>query len=191
MSKNNYEIRSASEFTVEDRTIKGYASVFNTESNTLYAGGTQFREVILPTAFDGLLGQSDVVALYNHMESTGVLARSKNGTGTLKLSVDDRGLYFEFEAPNTPLGESVLEGIRRQDLDGCSFAFIVQQGGEKWTRQADGTYLREISKIGKLLDISIVVRQAYQEATISTRGLELAEEEELELYYNNLKEQLK
>ena len=190
MKRTNYEVRSTVDVQVEDRTISGYAAVFNSESNPLYAGSTQFREILLPNAFDGLIERSDVVATYNHSEDLGVLARSVNGNGSLRLEIDSRGLKYSFEAPNTQLGDSVLEGIRRGDIKSNSFAFMVEQGGEVWKRQADGTYLRTISKIGKLLDISIVVRPAYEEATISTRGLEIVEEEELEIYFNTLKSQL-
>jgi len=186
MSIKNSETRQSTEIQVEDRTVKGYAAIFNVLSNQMFAKGVPFKEILLPSAFDGLIEKNDVVAVFNHEEDLGILARSRNGVGTLQLTVDTKGLYFEFIAPNTPLGDSVLEGIRRGDLDGCSFVFIVEQGGEKWVRQADSSYIRTISKIGKLYDISVVVRQAYQEATVSTRGIELAEEEELEIYYKTL-----
>ncbi|MBO5246147.1 MAG: hypothetical protein J6B28_02680, partial [Eubacterium sp.] len=38
-----------------------------------------------------------------------ILARSKNGKGTLTYSVDDKGVYFEFEAPKTVDGDKALE----------------------------------------------------------------------------------
>ena len=182
------EIRSAVGVEVEDRLIKGYALTFNTMSELLPAKGLTFRETIKEGAIDGLIEKCDIVALYQHESDAGVLARSRNNKGTLRLSIDDKGLYFEFEAPQTSLGDTVLQGIRRGDLDGCSFAFTVAEKGDKWTRQADGTYLREISKIAMLEDISVVVFQAYKDSTvINSRGLEIAEEEELNNYFNLLK----
>lgn len=185
------EIRSAVGVEVEDRLIKGYALTFNTESELLPANGMQFREIIRTGAIDGLIEKCDIVALYQHDSDSGVLARSRNGKGTLRLSIDERGLYFEFEAPSTALGDSVLAGIKRGDLDGCSFAFAVADGGDKWVRKSDGIYEREISKIAALQDISVVVFQAYKESTIvNTRSLELAVEEELNNYYKLLQTEL-
>lgn len=189
--KETREIRSAIDVEIDNRIIKGYALTFNTVSELLPAKGLTFRETVREGAIDGLIDKCDIVALYQHESDAGVLARSRKGKGTLTLMVDTKGLYFEFEAPETSLGDAVLSGIRRGDLDGCSFAFTVADKGDKWTRQADGTYLREISKIAMLEDISVVVFQAYKDSTvINTRGLEIAEEEELNNYYNLLKLEL-
>ena len=62
------------------RTIEGYAAVFNSES-------------------EDAINNSDIFALFNHDDDR-VLARSKNGVGTLSLKVDGRGLKYSFEAPN-------------------------------------------------------------------------------------------
>lgn len=93
----------------ESRKVEGYAVVFQSESNDL--GG--FKEVIDSRALDGIIEKSDVLCLLNHNEDKGVLARSNKGTGSLTLEVDEKGLKYSFEAPNTALGDEVLEGIRR------------------------------------------------------------------------------
>ena len=85
------------------RTVEGYALLFNTPSD-----GLSFTEVIQRGALDGVLEKSDVFALLNHDQSRGILARSKYGQGSLILSVDDKGLKYRFEAPNTVLGLSLI-----------------------------------------------------------------------------------
>ena len=55
----------------ESRKVEGYAVVFNSESNDL--GG--FKEVIEPTALEGVVAISDVLCLLNHNEDKGVLAK--------------------------------------------------------------------------------------------------------------------
>jgi HK97 family phage prohead protease len=55
---------------------------------------------------------SDVIMVFNH-DISGVLARTTSGT--LKLSVDDTGLRFEFEAPETTLGNDMLELVGRRE----------------------------------------------------------------------------
>ena len=115
----------------------------------------------------------------------------------MELKIDDYGLYYSFNAPDTTLGRDVIESLKRGDISSSSFAFIVEMGGEKWTKNSDGTYNRVISKIGKLVDVSLVIRPGYNDAVVSTRGLEQIEEiaqlekvEELESYYKSLLKEL-
>ena len=149
----------------ESRFVEGYASVFNSRSRDL--GG--FQEIILPGAFDGLIDKSDVRCLLDHNPQRGILARSKNGQGSLRLSIDERGLKYAFDAPHTALGDEVVEGLKRGDYSESSFAFRVQD--EQWTKEEDGTYLRTISKISGLYDVSIVQQAAYGDTSVALRSL--------------------
>ena len=150
----------------ESRHIEGYGSVFN--SRSLDLGG--FQEIIAPGAFDGVIERSDVKALLDHDPKRGILARSRNGQGSLQLSVDERGLRYEFDAPHTNLGDEVVEGLKRGDYSQSSFAFTVED--ETWTKEDDGTYLRTINKIGGLYDISIVANPAYTDTSVALRSLD-------------------
>ncbi|WP_321425019.1 HK97 family phage prohead protease [uncultured Bacteroides sp.] len=154
----------------DNRTIDGYASVFASLSEDL--GG--FRELVDKNAFAGVIEKSDVFALLNHDSKRGILARSKNGTGTLSLSIDDTGLKYSFESPATALGDEAIEMIKRGDIDSSSFAFTIES--DKWDKQADGTYIRTILKFGQLFDISPVYQPAYSETTACKRFLEIQEE---------------
>ena len=87
----------------ESRSVSGYAIIFNSESKDL--GG--FNEVIEPTALEGVLERSDVLCLLNHNEDKGVLARCNQGKGSLTLEIDEKGLRYSFEAPNTSLGDEL------------------------------------------------------------------------------------
>lgn len=183
----NYEFRAIEPDT---RTISGYAIVFNRESS----GITGFTEVIEPTALEGVIDKSDVLCLLNHNEDRGVLARSKNGTGSLSLEIDDTGLKYTFDAPNTALGDELIEGIKRGDISTSSFAFTV--GSDNWSKKEDGTYLRTIQSIAELFDVSPVYRAAYDATTVKvdTRGLDdikAKEKEELNNYYKDLRDKLK
>lgn len=174
----------------DSRKVEGYAVVFNSESRDL--GG--FVEVIEPRALEGVLEQSDILCLLNHNEDKGVLARSNKGTGTLELSVDERGLKYSFDAPNTSLGDELLEGLRRGDITNSSFAFTV--GEDKWTKRNDGMYLRTISHIKQMFDVSPVYRAAYDATSVKTdtRGMDemkAKEKKELEDYYKQLRESIR
>lgn len=151
------------------RHIVGYALLFNTPSIQL----GDFQEVIKPEALNAdILKRSDVLALLNHNISRGVLARSKYGEGSLQLTIDEKGLKYEFDAPNTALGDELLEGIRRGDIANSSFSFLVKQDG--WEETPDGKYLRTIYEFDQLFDVSPVYQPAYDETSveIGLRGLE-------------------
>jgi HK97 family phage prohead protease/HK97 family phage major capsid protein len=155
------------------RNVVGHAIVFNSESRDL--GG--FVETILPEAIDNVLDNSDVLALLNHSVDRGVLARSKKGKGTLKLEIDKKGVRYDFEAPNTSLGNEVIEGIQRGDISTSSFAFKVAKGGEKWEKREDGSYLRTIKKLDAIFDVSMVYHEAYENTDVAIRNLDKLKEE--------------
>jgi len=165
--ERRFNLRASDIVSEEGRTIKGYSAVFN----AFYEMWDGYKETIAVGAFDEC-DMTDVVALFNH-ESEYLLARSKDGQGTLKLAVDEKGLYFEFEAPNTTIGNDVLENVKLQNIRGCSFAFTVaEQMVEDFE---DGTCIRTITKIDKLYDVGPVVNTAYEETEIEAckRNIEL------------------
>lgn len=162
--RNNETLNSTDS---ESRLVEGYAVVFNSRSVDL--GG--FYEVIERNALDGVIEKSDVVCLLNHDINRGVLARSRNGQGSLSLSIDEKGLKFSFEAPKTSLGDEILEGVRRGDVSKCSFAFTVAD--DEYSKQEDGTILRTIRAIDSLYDVSVVYNPAYEATEVDTRGLDL------------------
>ena len=172
----NIEVRSFNvEFRndPENRHIEGYGSVFNKRSVDL--GG--FTEIIATGAFDGVIEESDVKAYLDHNPDRGMLARSRNGEGSLTLSVDEEGLKYAFDAPKTALGDEVIEGLVRGDYSQSSFAFTVAD--EVWSKEEDGTYLRTITKINRLYDVSIVADPAYPDTSVAMRSLDAFKENEV------------
>lgn len=169
MSKVLYRAISELRSNTESRTITGYAIVFESWSRDL--GG--FYEIIRKGAItQELINRSDVIMNVNH-DNDKMVARSVNGEGTLKLTLDDTGLRFEFEAPPTPLGEELLFNIRSGNLFECSFAFSLSGSDtcERWTKD-ENMLRREILEIGGIYDCSIVTCAAYGATSCHTRGLE-------------------
>lgn len=175
MKDTNIEIRRAEVRADEatGRLVSGYAVRFDCESLNM-----GFVEIIHRGSItDETIAQSDVFALLNHNENT-VLARSNHGTGSLSLKVDNDGVYYEFEAPQTANGDELLEHIKRGEISQSSFAFSVSpdEGSEKWTKRTDGVIQRDIYKIARLYDISPVYQPAYTETTCSKRALDKIDE---------------
>ena len=173
-NRNNLEIRAISnDVQVDSRNITGYAVVFESVSEDL-----GFRERIMKGAItDDTIKKSDVFCLLNHDPSK-VLARSKNGEGSLKLEIDEQGLKYSFAAPQTDLGNEILEHLQRGEIDSSSFAFTVStdEGSERWYT-LEGVQYRDIYKIDELFDVSPVYQPAYQETTVSKRALEELEKQ--------------
>ena len=71
-----------------------------------------------------------------------MMARLRNGKGNIDLTIDEHGLKFRFECPETAKGEELLQHVKRGEITQCSFAFSLDysdKDAEKWTRNADGT----------------------------------------------------
>ena len=155
----DFELRSEGE---NDYTVRGYASTYL--PYTLFKSDTQeWREQIDPHAFDEA-DLSDVVFLLDH---TGrVYARTKNGT--VKLSVDERGLFQETDLSKTSSAREVYEDIKAGNYQQMSFAFRV--GDDSYEEHSEGdvrVITRTIKKISKCYDVSAVAFPANPTTDIS------------------------
>lgn len=160
------------------RTISGYAITFNAWSHPLGYGNYKFIERIDSRSLQEC-DLSDVIDTFNHNVDD-ILARTSSGT--LKLEVDEIGLKFSFEAPNTSRGNDLVELVKRGDVNKCSF--IMEVSGESWT-YADETngkqyHERTITGISKIWDISQVVYPAYKDTEVSVRSLNEYLKQEME-----------
>ena len=169
----NKEVRTFNVSDIEVRNddgknvVVGYGAVFNSESNDL--GG--FVEYIAPGAFDGRL-EDDVRFLINHDGLP--LARTTNNT--LRLSVDERGLKYEADMPETTLANDLMTLLRNGTISQSSFAFTVEE--DSW-ENVEGRNIRTINKVSRLYDVSSVTYPAYNEAgSFALRSLETWQEEQ-------------
>lgn len=144
------------------RVVSGYAIVFNQQSRVLYDRTQRkyFTEVIDPRAVTmTFLQEQDIKLNFNHDDEK-LLGRSHYGSGTLSFEVDEYGVRYTVELPNTSVGNDVLELIRRGDVFGCSFAFRYAKDGVR-DEKKDGKNLRTVIKMESIHDFSIVVDPAY------------------------------
>lgn len=131
--------------------VEGYASTF--DEYTLFENAEEiYRESIKPEAFDEA-DMTDVVFLLDH---TGrVYARTKNDT--VKLTVDERGLFTQTDLSKTSASRAVYEDIEAGNYSQMSFAFTVSDDHFIETKENDKTvYTRVIDRIKKVYDISAV-----------------------------------
>lgn len=147
--------------------IRGYASRFGVLSEDL--GG--FKEQIDPKAFDAALKTADVRALVNH-DPNHVIGRMSSGT--LKLEIDERGLHYEVEPPNSAMGAHWIETINRRDITGSSFSFTVEVGGGAEWDHSTSPPTRHVRAVRDLFDVGPVTYPAYLDAdvAVASRSLE-------------------
>ncbi|EGQ3151768.1 HK97 family phage prohead protease [Staphylococcus pseudintermedius] len=168
----------------EQMIVEGYALRFNTLSNDL--GG--FVETILPEALEKT-DLSDVRCLIDH-DSSKVLGRTVSKT--LELNVDDEGLYFRCQLPNTSYARDLYENIKLQNINQCSFGFILDDEGDSFDKRDDGLFKRTIKKIKSLFDVSIVTYPAYNDTDVAPalRSIEAIKESEKQKAENRRKLEL-
>lgn len=176
MIERRYIAADVEPIAIEERSgaqpkIRGLAAVYGARSRDL--GG--FTEVIEPGAFDHLIDRrrstaaEDVVALFNH-DASHLLGRT--AAGTLSLWSDSRGLWYEIDPiPNTTLGRDLLEHLRLGNVRGSSFAFTVDEAGQRYDRAEDGAITRHITRVSGLFDVSPCTTPAYPDTTAAVRSL--------------------
>ena len=149
----------------ESREVEGYAVVFNAETDIGW-----FTEEIDKNAFNKT-NMSNVYLLFNHDENN-VLAGTSNGS--LKMSIDDTGLFQTSEIIDTNIGEDTLKLVKNGLINKMSFAFTIADGGERWFER-DGKEHRVITDIDTLYDVSLVTYPAYSQTSAFARSNEVDE----------------
>jgi HK97 family phage prohead protease len=147
----------------EREYVVGYAAKFGVLSLDL----GDFVERIDPGAF-GIVAERrgrkkplETRALWNH-DPNYPLARYP---GTLRMTVDEVGLRYEFPVPDTSYGRDIASNIRAGIVKGSSFSFTVPSGGDSWAVE-DGRSVRTIQRIDSLLDVGPVTFPAYPDADV-------------------------
>ena len=168
--RNLKEIRTLEQTDTEEKSYKvtGYASTYN-EPYTLYSDeDIEIREQVAPGAFDNA-DLSDVIMQYNHEGR--VFARTRNHT--LDLFSDSHGFGINADLGGTEIGRQLYEEIQGGYTDRMSFGFTVDEDEVNETREKGKrtVYLRTITQIGKLYDVSAVSIPANDGTEISARSL--------------------
>ena len=128
------------------------------------------KERIHKGAFARILKESpDVRILFNH-DPNQVLGRTANGTAKVKST--KRGLEYEADPPDTQTGRDVMALLKRGDVDGSSFSFMIAK--EKRIAPQDGRpEVFEILDFAALYDTGPVTFSAYAGTEAQLRGLDV------------------
>ena len=118
----------------------------------------------------------DVRFLVNHNTDMIPLARSRNNNAnsTMQMSIDDEGMAIrvDLDVENNSEAKNLYSAVERGDIDGMSFMFTVD--GDRWDDIESEHPTRTITRIGKVMEVSAVTFPAYEQTSISARGLDSA-----------------
>lgn len=151
-----------SDISIRDGTetgmrIQGYALSFNQPSKPM-----PFIEYIDSHAFDDT-DLSNVLLVYGH-EFNNILSRVDSGT--LKITIDDKGLFFEAQLPPTQLGKDTYENINFGNIKGCSFGFLI--GDDSWDVKG-GQTIHYIKSIERLDELTLTPLPAYSQTSVNIK----------------------
>lgn len=149
--------------------LRGYPILFNTETSIYDFWYGEVRETILPTALNG----TDLTNVYlitgHNIEPDKVLGR--NGVN-MRMEVDETGLFFECELPNTQHARDIYNLIESGIVDGMSFGFTCSD------EVNEATMTRTITHIDELFEVTITPFPAYKEASVIVQKQRTKEEQE-------------
>lgn len=153
MIRENREYRNF-KLNVEERKegeepsymVEGHATTF--EPYVIWEeDGVEYKEQILPTAFDKDTDMSDVIFVKDHTGT--VFARTKNKL--LTLNVDEIGLKMRADLSKTAAAREMFEEIEVGNYPQMSFAFIVDD--DEYDSRSHTRIIRHLKKI---FDVSAV-----------------------------------
>lgn len=163
------EVRQTGEGEEKETHLQGYALTFDNMSEDL----GYFREIIRKGALDDC-NMDNVILNINH-DMDKPLARNKrsSGTGSLTLTVDEKGLFFDAIPTDTSYTRDLISNMASGIIDKCSFAFTLDYSDTEaqtwdWDYSNRGYDLRTINKIKEIFDVSIVTSPAYESTSCTT-----------------------
>jgi len=152
---SNLQVRAAKNGS---KRISGYAIRLNQPSADL--GG--FTEYVSASALNNLA--SDILLLRDHKQEL-LLARTT--AGNLKLTVDNKGLFFEANLLDTNTANDAYTDISNNLLTGCSWGFVVSD--DSWAMK-DGQMVRTILAM-EIHEISVTSFPAYNSTSVDARAI--------------------
>lgn len=162
----NFEVR-AEQNEEHGHFLTGRPIVFNAKTDLGW-----YDETIASGALDNA-DLKDVRFLINHNTDMIPLARSRNNNenSTMQLSIDEEGMMIrvDLDTENNSEARNLYSAVERGDLDGMSFMFTVE--GDSWDDPDSDHPSRTIEKLGKIFEVSAVTFPAYEQTSISARGL--------------------
>lgn len=154
--------------------IRGYALKFGVSYNMGW-----FTEEVDRRALENA-DISDVRVLQDHVSHL-ILGRTKAGTAS--VGIDDVGLWYEVNLPDSPNGHNVRVAVSRGDVDQSSWGFMLRVSkdgnGDRWERR-DGKEHRILTDVATVFDTSPVTFAANPDTSVAKRSFDILQQSETE-----------
>ena len=112
----------------------------------------------------------DVRFLVGHNTGMIPLARSRNNNenSTMQMTVTDRGMEIrvDLDTENNAEAKALYSAVRRGDMSGMSFMFVVDTDKDIWEDMDTDYPKRTIMSIRKVYEVSAVAFPAYEQTDI-------------------------
>ena len=171
-NEKNYERRSY-DFEIRAQEDEDEGIVILSGRPIVYNSRTDlglFDEIIEQGALDGT-DLTDVRFLINHDTSRIPSARSRrnNGNSTMQFSVDNEGMridWVKLDVKNNEQSRALASAVKRGDITGMSFMFILDEDGYEWQNLETDHPTRVIKRITSVIEVSAVTFPAYEATSI-------------------------
>jgi HK97 family phage prohead protease len=147
-------------------TFSGYAAVFNTRARIAGQPG-DFDEQIAPGAFRAVAAGQYPVLMFEHGRHP-LIGSMPLGKIT-DAREDPQGLWIEARLTDNWLISPVRDAVADHAVEGMSFRFTVDDGGERWEDRAGDVDLRTLTSV-TVPELGPVVFPAYVPTTASVRS---------------------
>jgi HK97 family phage prohead protease len=161
-----FDLASA-EINGDGLTFSGYAAVFGATAR-IAGWDEDFDEQIAPGAFRAIAAGAYPVLMFEHGRHPLI--------GTMPLGKitsareDPKGLFIEARLIDNWLISPVRDAVAAEAIDGMSFRFTVNDGGETWVDRSGDVALRTLSSLS-VPELGPVVFPAYEPTTASVRSV--------------------
>lgn len=109
---------------------------------------------------------SDVRVLFNH-DPNFIVGRTKSGTA--EVGVDETGLWYRAQIPDSPNGQNLAVALQRGDVDQSSWGFYINSRGDEWTVK-DNKDHRTVKSVRAVVDTSPVTYPANPDTSAAKRS---------------------
>ena len=165
--RRSYDFEIRAQENEEDGIVilSGRPIVYNSRTDLGF-----FDEIIEQGALDNT-DLTDVRFLINHDTSRIPSARSRrnNGNSTMQFSVDNEGMridWVKLDVKNNEQSRALASAVKRGDITGMSFMFILDEDGYEWQNLETDRPTRVIKRISSVIEVSAVTFPAYEATSI-------------------------
>jgi HK97 family phage prohead protease len=165
--RRSYDFEIRAQENEEDGIVilSGRPIVYNSRTDLGF-----FDEIIEQGALDNT-DLTDVRFLINHDTSRIPSARSRrnNGNSTMQFTVDQEGMkidWVKLDVKNNEQSRALASAVKRGDITGMSFMFILDEDGYEWQNLETDHPTRVIKRISSVIEVSAVTFPAYEATSI-------------------------